>query len=779
MSRILGIDVGTNSLGMVVRDDEISKNPTEQIVYSSVNLFKSGVGNGNSGEFSFAAKRTQYRSQRKLYKVRRYRKWATLKLLINNGLCPLSMEDLTKWTTYDKQKGLFREYPTNNPAFNSWIKLDFDQDGKPDYTSPYELRYELATKQLDFDEAINLYKLGRAIYHIAQRRGFKSSKGETIASQENEDANNDDLKQSEIKVSESLSKYITEHNSKTVGCALYELNKNERVRKEYPVIRKMLKNEIETIFNFQEKLNINSDLYKHIISEKKNEGTIFYRNPLKSQKGNVGKCILEPSKPRCPQSRPEFEEFRAWSFINTIRFGEDCKQELNLEDKKELFENIFIRVSDFNFSQIKKWIIKRYNLTAQLSEFNYKDNVKIPSCVVIYRLRELLGENWREWECCTNYKHTSYQNNNKHSVKYTWEDVWHVCFGSDDEECIKTFAEKSGVNYDLMLQLWNSMPIAYSNLSLKAINNINRFLKHGMLYNQACMIAKLPDIFKDKWDDVESIIINSLNTIIEDNAKEKRIVNITNSLIANYKSLEDGDDDKPCNKLNDYRLCDSDFEQIEGFAKEAYGAKTWIEMDESERKYITDNIAEMYQKFFFDPKHQYIKVNRVDEAIVSFLKDNFDYVSDKNLKKLYHHSQIEYYAPVKEECITKGDKIISVKLLKSPVISSIRNPMALRVLHTLRRKINDMLRAGIIHTDDTRIVVEIARELNDANMRWAIKKYQEIKQTENDVLGRILSEIKETYTAEDVRKAKILAEQYQCNPDNDYMNINENVMYHQ
>ena len=38
----------------------------------------------------------------------------------------------------------------------------------------------------------NRYKLGRAIYHIAQRRGFKSSKGETISSQENEATNSND-----------------------------------------------------------------------------------------------------------------------------------------------------------------------------------------------------------------------------------------------------------------------------------------------------------------------------------------------------------------------------------------------------------------------------------------------------------------------------------------------------------------------------------------------------------------------------------------------------------
>lgn len=697
MGRILGIDVGTNSLGLVVRDEDISTNPTEQIVFSSVNLFNSGVGNGQSGEFSFAAERTKSRRPRKLYRVRRYRKWATLKLLIGNGdnnYCPLTTSELEQWTTYDKQKGLTRKYPIDAIRFQQWIRLDFNGDGKPEYSSPYELRNELATKQLDFNEEINRFKLGRAIYHIAERRGFKSSKGQTIKEQEENNTEVTELQQSEMDKALSFDKSIYP----TIGCALYAINQSgQRVRKECSVIRKQYKEEIEYIFNFQKGLDIQSDLYKGLISEKKKDGTIFYKNPLKSQKGHVGKCTLEPNKPRCPQSRPEYEKFRAWSFINNIRFGIDCNKELPLETKTDLFNEVFVRASDFRFEIIRKWIENRtgehlvYKTDRQQRTINFKDNTPVIACSVIFRFKQLLGDNWQEWAFLPNTQHTnSKYKTHKHPTTYNWEDVWHVCFCADEEEPLRLFANKSRLDYTLLLRLWKSMPIAYANLSLKAINNINRFLEKGLIYNEACLLAKLPDIFKSKWtDEVEAILFDSITSIIKANNEERKIVNIANSLIANYKSLED--DEKQGFKDYSYNLSESDYRDVEKCAKEFYGIKTWNEKDDKERGNLITHIAHLYQQFFHDEKRQYIKPNKIEDAIKHFLADNFEDLDSKSLSKLYHHSQIEYYKPASICRVDKGDKVLYMKLLENPAIASLRNPMALRVLHTLKRKVNGSL----------------------------------------------------------------------------------------
>ena len=199
MENILGIDLGTNSIGITKRNVDLGDNISDQLEYFSSIIFAKGVGNGKTGEFSFAAERTKHRSSRRLYQARKYRIWETLFVLIKYDYCPLSMVELDRWRKYDKEKGLKREYPIDSKKFEQWVRLDFDNDGIPEYSSPYQLRKELATIQLDFSLEINRMKLGRALYHIAQRRGFKSSKGETLKEQEKEaETNNQEFNIDEL-----------------------------------------------------------------------------------------------------------------------------------------------------------------------------------------------------------------------------------------------------------------------------------------------------------------------------------------------------------------------------------------------------------------------------------------------------------------------------------------------------------------------------------------------------------------------------------------------------
>lgn len=141
MTKILGLDLGTNSIGWAIREkDDFYEN---QIRDAGVTIFKKGVGDGKNGEYSLAAERRSNRSKRRLYNAKRYRKWATLKLLVENNMWPLSMEELNLWrigswaNIKGKAKNTGRIFPMAI-KFVNWIRMDVNSDGKGDYLSPYE-----------------------------------------------------------------------------------------------------------------------------------------------------------------------------------------------------------------------------------------------------------------------------------------------------------------------------------------------------------------------------------------------------------------------------------------------------------------------------------------------------------------------------------------------------------------------------------------------------------------------------------------------------------------
>src|ERR1700744_2244151 len=127
MNKILGLDLGTNSIGWAIRDTGESEN---QIIDKGVLTFEKGVGEGKSGEFPLVQKRTESRSKRRNYQAEKYRKWALLQTLIEHGMCPLSMAELDDWRKYTKGTG--RKYPQSE-LFVHWLRYDFDGDAKPDF----------------------------------------------------------------------------------------------------------------------------------------------------------------------------------------------------------------------------------------------------------------------------------------------------------------------------------------------------------------------------------------------------------------------------------------------------------------------------------------------------------------------------------------------------------------------------------------------------------------------------------------------------------------------
>lgn len=762
MNKIFALDLGTNSIGWALRNPDLTANQIEKF---GVLTFNKGVGIGKTGEYSFAAERTKKRSTRRLYQARKYRLWSTLEHLINEGYCPLSIANLNKWRLYDKEEARKnnnggRIYPVDDRAFDAWIKLDFNGDGKPDYTSPYQLRKELAEVKFDFTKEEDRFKLGRALYHIAQRRGFKSSRkgADDVKEKESNDDNEiADLQYSEKKKNKVILELFEKYpNAKTIGTLFaYLENDGIRIRESIAqyAIRENFKDEIKYIFEFQG-LGLDHKLFivtcvrfKNNKEQDCNGGTIFYKRPLRSQKGLIGKCTLEPSKYRAPISHPSFEIFRAWSFLNNIKYKpvEDeasAWQPIPLDLKQRILEDKFFRKSKSYFQFID--IIEQIKKEGNKWQLNYKPKTTVSGCPISARLKDIFGDDY------LNIRIPKAPSPKSKKNYYDIEDIWYVLFSFEDQEYVVEFAEnKLKLNPEQTKQFvttWNATPVGYAMLSLNAINKINIFLQKGLIYTEAVLLANIPEIIgKDLWVKNEALLIGEIGKVIDENREQKTILNIVNNLVSKHKNLSDAEKFGLNNK--NYKLDESDMASIEETIKEQFGERRWSEKPDIERDKISSAVKDCYQTYFVtsglerkdihNERHFVVKSNntiyyksdsgyyrlpKLIDTLGEFLQLNFN-VSDDKLNKIYHPSEINIYPPA------KADKDGVLKL-GSPKTGSFKNPMAMRALHELRKLINYMIETNQIDSD-TWIVVEVARELNDANKRWAIEAWQRQREAEN------------------------------------------------
>lgn len=704
MARILGLDLGTNSLGWAVSEKE---DGSFKLIDKGVSIFQEGVKEEKGIEISRAAERTGYRSMRRRIKRRKQRKIDTLKVLSENNFCPkLSELELKNWRNH-------KIYPKDNNDFMDWLRID-DLSKK----NPYYFRNKSLNVKLNLDKREERLILGRALYHLSQRRGFLSNRLETTKESEG------DVKSG---ISE-LTNQIEKAGFNYLGEYFYYCYENGlKIRNRYTSRKEHYIKEFYAICNKQQ---LNNDLTESLFK------AIFYQRPLKSQRGLVGKCPLEKRKARCPISHPRFEEFRMYSFLNNIKIKtpilDDVMRPLNEEEKRAIL-HLFMRKSKANFKfedlakaltpKAKKGVvIYSYYKDREPKDknglylFNYPMHTSVSGNPTLSQLVSIFGEDW-EQAIVSNYKDFS----KKKSTEEIINEVWHTLFTFDDEEKIKEYAiNKLSLNNEGATEFSKiSLKRDYASLSLSAINRINPFLKAGLLYSHSVFLAKLPDILpKEIWQNREDrdLITNSIIEIIDTQIEEEAVIQIINGLIKRFK---DEDARWPENEI-----AQNEFLKEIPFSLSLYFGRTkWEELDKAKK----DRLTEESKKLFVSAmkknigRGDFLQVETIESRFKQFLIDNFE-IDPKKLELLYHPSAIEVFKEAKREADGKY-------YLGSPRTSSVRNPMAMRSLFRLRKLLNELIKEGLIDRN-TKINIEMARDLNNANERKAIETYQREREKE-------------------------------------------------
>lgn len=293
--KTLGLDLGTNSLGWAIIETrgEPGANNEGRIIDSGVRIFSQSemAGRDPQSKASLAVARRQARGARRRRDRYLKRRQRLLNLLTQLGLMPSDEAE---------RKALVRQHE--------------DGPGGELSASVYALRARA------LDAALAPHELGRAIFHLNQRRGFKSNR--------KTDSNEPDAGKIATAML-ALEEKMMEDKARTFGEWLHMrrqqgLSVRARMTADgegyafYPS-RAALEREFDRIMSSQKRFHPGL-LSDGAIEEIR--AVVFHQRPLRPVP--AGKCSYNQAESRLPKAHPLFQKFRLLKEINELEIvGED------------------------------------------------------------------------------------------------------------------------------------------------------------------------------------------------------------------------------------------------------------------------------------------------------------------------------------------------------------------------------------------------------------------------------------------------------------------------
>jgi CRISPR-associated endonuclease Csn1 len=328
MKKILGLDIGPNSIGWAIITEDVTKGT--QLVDAGVRIISAETNFVKEFErgqaISKNAGRRIKRGIRRSGQRYKLRKKKLIEKLWELGMAPT--EELMALST---------------------VML-------------YKLRDKAAK-----GEQLSLEEIGRIFYQLNQKRGYKSNRKANIEEQEDIEAATptdeaEEIKPKKIGYLDEIALRETELKVKglTIGQYFYhklKINPNFRI-KENIYTRESYIEEFNQIWEAQKAYHptVLTDENLFLIRDR----IIYYQRRLKSQKHLVNKCRFEKrvyikdGKPAyasinaCTKSAPIFQVFKIWQQINNVevsnvnKIGEDGfdalgNRKLSIEEKTKLY----------------------------------------------------------------------------------------------------------------------------------------------------------------------------------------------------------------------------------------------------------------------------------------------------------------------------------------------------------------------------------------------------------------------------------------------------------
>jgi CRISPR-associated endonuclease Csn1 len=453
---VLGLDLGSASLGWAM----IALNPADEptsLIRAGVRIFEPGVDGTaldieQGKDQSKAVERRTARLHRRQLRRRAARQRELFQELQEAGLLPTNAAGTgaSSEQRHELLNGLDRALTLK------FLKPDDDSFAqKPLYF----------LRKLALDHPLEPFELGRVLFHLSQRRGFKSNRKDTKKSAKE----NEDLGQVKADI-HALELAIQEAGARTIGEYFAGLDPHtEKVRRRWTA-RKMFEQEFALIWAAQS-IHHGSFLTREL-HDRVHE-LLFFQRPISAQKHLVGTCELErgdgkhPAKRRAPWATMAAQRFRMLQKINdlvVIDAKNQTSRKLTGDERLKLYQ-LLDREGTQSFTAIRKYLDLK-GTTFNLEAGGDKD---LPGNRTQKSMRKVFGIFWDE-----------FTEGKQNQIIENWRN------SESDESLMREAIDHLGLDADAAAVLVKESPQAdYCSLSLAAITKLMPLMMSGRAFKDA------------------------------------------------------------------------------------------------------------------------------------------------------------------------------------------------------------------------------------------------------------------------------------------------------
>lgn len=584
MKKILGLDLGVASIGWAYINESDNKSSIVGMGVRVIPLSTDERDEFTSGNaISKNAKRRIKRGMRRNIYRRTMRKDLLKKVLQELNMLP------------------------SKELFDSKVKMHL-----------WELRSKAVTEKLSEEE------FGRVLYHLNQKRGFKSSR-----KTEGQEAG--DTKETEYKAQIRINAENLKSSGQTLGQWVFDwLNKDEHFKLKGLIFpREIYIHEFDAIWECQSKF------YPQLTEELKNKiklGIIFHQRPLKSQKALVSRCEfvkrwrwvngkkMDISPRVSPRSAPLAQWSKILEAVNNLEFKDKYRKTFELDKSKliQLANELKFR-EKMSTKDVLKFLDLPSDLRSNLTEKGLQGDTTWSSIAKVLKTfpsEAKLQEALESW--AVSYRDVevldygtgeislkpvvddSYQN-------HAYQRLWHLLYSVDDERSlIKNLQEDFGVSLECAhaLSRLDFTKPGFANKSAKAMTMIVPYLMQGYQYNQAMEFAGFRHSdYLTKLENQARELLNRLPNLPKNSLRQPVVERVLNQLINLINAI-----------MDDSRYGKPDEIRVE-MARE-------LQQSKDERSKATKNIsaAEKRNKTIEDKLRNEFKFAKVTKSLINKYK---------------------------------------------------------------------------------------------------------------------------------------------------------------